>query len=219
MSLPTLPEFRFNGRSALVRLVEQSEYKSLGQAVASLTVFAHPKTVLQTENRNMFRCLRRRQQRDVGTFSEVTGCEGMVMWDDNRSPAVAFEWAHGIRERPDVQVNHVWPRSQDVTVYTALANLCLTPAFLSKLTDTDVTIRGLLRYRAFDLFGYSHHDEPQPLKPDGYDRVIWAEPLPPVDNLEAALRNAMRTKPKDRVVVCARQLGWLFSGFKPDSAL
>jgi hypothetical protein len=32
------------------------------------------------------------------------------MLDDNRSPAVAFEWLHIIRERPDVQVNHVWQR-------------------------------------------------------------------------------------------------------------
>jgi hypothetical protein len=26
----------------------------------------------------------------------------------------------------------------------------------------------------------------------------------------------MRTKLRDRVIVCARELGWLFSGFQPD---
>jgi hypothetical protein len=29
----------------------------------------------------------------------------------------------------------------------------------------------------------------------------------------------MRSTPKDRVVVCVRELGWLFSGFAPDQSL
>src|SRR5687767_10213482 len=137
-----------------MRVIEQSEYRSLPQAVASLTAFAHPDTVAQTNRQNVFRVVRLRQQRDRGTFAEIAGCDGRVMLDDNRAPAVAFEWAHGIRERPDVQANHIWSRSQDVAAYTSLANLCLTPAFLSKLTDTDGMISALLRYRAYDLFGY-----------------------------------------------------------------
>jgi hypothetical protein len=219
VSFPKLPILKFDGRAALIRVIEQSDYGSLPQAVAALTVFAHPDTVAQTEARNVFRSVRRRQQGDVGTFAEVAGCAGRVMRDDNRSPAVAFEWAHSIRERPDVQVNHLWSRSQDVTAYTSLANLCLTPSFLAKLTDTDESIRTLLRYRAFDLFGYLPPSEGTPAKPAEYDHVLWADPLPPVPNLERVLRAAMSTKRKDRVVACARELGWLFSGFQPDSTL
>jgi hypothetical protein len=70
---------------------------------------AHPGTVAQTGGRNLFRSIRRRQQADRSTFAEVTGCDGRVMMDDKRLPAVAFEWTHGIRERPDVQANHVGP--------------------------------------------------------------------------------------------------------------
>jgi hypothetical protein len=110
VTLPTLPTFQLNGRYALVSVIEQSEYRSLAQAVASLTALAHPQTVAQTDNRNVFRVILRGQQRDVGTFAEVPSCDGRVMLDDNRSPAVAFEWLHIIRERPDVQVNHVWQR-------------------------------------------------------------------------------------------------------------
>lgn len=176
MTLPTLPEFHFNGRAALVCVIEQSEYRSLAQVVASLTVFAHPQTVAQTEGRNVFRVVRRRQQRDVGTFGEVPGCDGRVMLDDNRSPAVAFEWVHGIRERPDVQVNHVWSRSQDVTAYTALANLCLMPAFLAKLTDMDSTISTLLRDRTYDLFGYCPDAAPRPVKPVDYEGLLAPRP-------------------------------------------
>jgi hypothetical protein len=104
--------------------------------------------------------VRLRQQAARGTFVEVAGCDERVMRDDNRSTAVAFEWAHGIRERPDVQANYVWSRSLDVTAYTSLANLCLTPSFLAKLTDTDESIRTLLRYRAFDLLGTSFSRDP-----------------------------------------------------------
>jgi hypothetical protein len=218
MPLLTLASLRFDGRKALARVIEQSDYGSLAQAVASLTVFAHPQTVAQTGGSNIFRTVRRRQQRDVGTFGEVPQCEGSVMLDDNRSPAVAFEWVHGIRERPDVQANHVWARSQDVTAYTALPNLCLTPAFLAKLTDTDETIRELLRYRAYDLFHY-WPEEGSPSPPAAYHQLTWAEPVPPVSEVEGVLRAAMRTKPKDRVVRCARELGWLFSQFEPDPTL
>jgi hypothetical protein len=219
MPFDTLLAFQFDGRAALIRVIEQSEYRSLPQAVASLTTFAHPETVAQTQNRNVFRSVRRRQQADVGKFADVPGCDGQVMTDDNRSPAVALEWLHGIRERPDVQVNHVWRRSQDVGAYTSLSNLCLTPVFLAKLTDTDSAIRALLRHRAYDLFAYWPDDTASPTKPAGYDRLVWAEPLPAVVNVERSYRAAMRSKPKDRVVKCARELGWLFSGFAPDPTL
>lgn len=112
----------------------------------------------------------------------------------------------------------MWSRSQDVAAYTSLANLCLTPAFLAKLTDTDTTIYTLLRFRAYDLFGY-WPDDSEASKPSDYDRLTWADPLPAVRNLERSLRAAMRTKPRDRVVVCARTLGWLFSDFQPDATL
>jgi len=35
VSLPTLPTFQFNGRAALVRVIEQSEYRSLEQVYLS----------------------------------------------------------------------------------------------------------------------------------------------------------------------------------------
>jgi hypothetical protein len=134
VALPTLPILQFDGRATLTRVIVAIALP-VAQAVASLTAFAHPKTVAPTEARNVFRSVRHRQQGDVGTFAEVAGCDGRVMRDDNRSPAVAFEWAHGIRERPDVQVNHVWSRSRDVTAYTSLANLCLTLVGVRQLCE------------------------------------------------------------------------------------
>jgi hypothetical protein len=69
------------------------------------------------------------------------------------------------------------------------------------------------------LFGYVPAAENGPVKPAEYDRVQWADPLPPVADLERVLRAAMRTKRKDRVVAGACELGWLFSGFQPDPTL
>ena len=55
--------------------------------------------------------------------------------------------------------------------------------------------------------------------PDRYDELEWADPPPAIPDLAAAYRRAMRSKPKDRVVVAARELGWLYSGWQPDASL
>lgn len=41
---------------------------------------------------------------------------------------------------------------------------------------TDESIRTLLRYRAFDLFGYVPPSEGRPAKPAEYDYLLWADP-------------------------------------------
>jgi hypothetical protein len=44
----TLAEFGFNGEAALTALIAASRYRTIAQAVASLSVFSHPRTVAQT---------------------------------------------------------------------------------------------------------------------------------------------------------------------------
>jgi hypothetical protein len=57
------------------------------------------------------------------------------MLDDNASPTDAFLWSAGIAKGPDVQFNNLWSLSRDPDSYTALWNICATPAFLAKTTD------------------------------------------------------------------------------------
>lgn len=142
------------------------------------------------------------------------------MMDDNTAPTEAFLFAHGISRSAyrDVQFNHVWQSAADAANYTSLANLCVTPSFLAKLTDTDPEIAGLLRYRAFSLYGYTPSDASPLSEPHGYSALKWAETLPPVENLESVLRGALRRR-SGRTAECARRLGWLFSGFRPDPML
>ena len=144
---------------------------------------------------------------------------GRVMIDDNKGPTDAFTWVHGISKNQyqDVQFNHVWAESRDVDVYTNLANLCVLPAFLSKLSDAHPKVRAMLQFRAFVLFdGWTPASQPSPVKPVGYDELVWADTLPAVPDVEQAYRRAMSTKQKDRTTKSVRELGWVFSGYQPD---
>ena len=212
----------FDGRKALLDLVKGSvEYRSLEQAVASLAVFAHPDTVKQTENRNLFRVIRQRELHERGRLYEYGDTHGRVMYDDNHSPTWAFDWTHAIKwwKDRDIQYNHVWSRSREVEYYTSLANLCVTPTFLAKLTDGEDAIALLLRYRAFCLYGFWPDPDTEPTMPPGYRDLNWADTLPAVPDLEATLLAAMRLKPRNSLVQSVREIGWFFSGFNPDPEL
>ena len=75
----------------------------------------------------MFATVRRdvRSREPVGSMGEIGGRP--VMFDDNRSPTVAFTWAAGHAAGKDVQYNHIWPASREPSAYTALWNICMTP--------------------------------------------------------------------------------------------
>ena len=203
-----------DGNVMLRRLLDRSEYGSAEQTVAALTQWSHPDTVAQTQSRALFPIVRCRNVSDRG--SEVTIGDRTVMQDDNTGPTDAFLYANGLsRSYRDAQFNHLWPVN-DADTYTSLANLCVTPSFLAKLTDTDSNVCAVLRFRAFKLYGYAPRGVP--VEPHGYEALGWADLLPPVTDLEAAMRGAMRGK-DSRTVRCARRLGWLFSGFAPDASL
>lgn len=203
----TLLDFRFDGLSALEAVIAQSRYQTVSQAIASLTLFSHPSTVEQTGAKGVFPMIR--DQKRVGERT-VIGTR-RLMFDDNKSPTDAFLWANNISRRGrDTQFNHVYTASDDPDAFTSLANICMTPAFLAKLTDTSPLVRQLLEYRSYDLYRWRPEGSPLPEKPVVYDSLRWATPLPAAPDVAACLRTAMARKPKDRTVVAARELGWLF---------
>ena len=208
-TLKTLHHFQLNGYAALEELIRASAYKSIEQAVASLTLFSHPETVRQTGGKALFPTIRnaaRRRQK-----AEVDG--RLLAYDDNKSPTDAFLWCNEITKKlKDVQFNHVYLNSQDPDQYTSLANICVTPAFLAKLTDTNEPVRKLLRYRAYDLYRWVPAGHEPPPEPVGYVDLQWAPTLPPVSDVAAAITAAMERRPLDRTVQIAREVGWLFGG-------
>ena len=214
-------QFSFNGRKALESILQTSEYGSIHQAIASLTCFSHPLTVRQTQGKNIFPIVRYESIKDRGNFKDLDN--GLkVMQDDNKGPTDAFLWANNIKRTSyqDIRFNHIWDRSKDVSFYTSLANICVTPEFIAKLTDNDEITKSLLRYRVFQIYeGFKPEGCADPEKPDIYDKLKWADPLPLIENLENRFREEMRTKPRDRTTKSAREIGWYFSGYIPDPKL
>ena len=209
--LAGLVEYKYDGLSALEAMVASSPYGSLHRAVASLTIFTDPLTVEALGSANLFRTVRDAARR--GEIVETT--EGPVMLDDNKSPTDAFMWANNWTKRGrDLQFNHVYQASDEVAHYTNLRNICVSPSFLAKLTDTHEEVTELLRYRVYDLYGYTGPEELVPEIPGAYTQMRWADPLPPVENPSRVISARLERRIKDRTAVAARKLGWSGVGWK-----
>jgi len=207
--MKTLADFGFNGKSALTYCIKESEYKTVAQAVASLALFTNPKSIEKTQGKNIFKIIRSMAKR--GNSEDINGLR--VLFDDNTAPTDTFLWANGIKRKEYVDVTfcHILAQSDNVELYTSLANICMIPTFLAKLTDTDASIKAFLSYRAYKLYGSFLHNSSSLTKPKLYDELTWAEANRPIDNLEEAFLSAMKTKPRNRATISARELGWYYS--------
>lgn len=201
---PTLEEFGFDGRDALEAVIASSGYRTTLHAVALLTVFSHPDTVAQTAGKSILNIVR-----NVARRGEVVDQgERKIGFDDNKAPTDVFMWCNGWRRRPrDLQFNHVYDNSQDPECYTSLANLCVTPSFLAKLTDTDKVVKELLRYRVWDIYGWHPSGTEKPIEPIRYSEMTWAPFLSPVKDVRALLTETMARRANDRTTRMAKVLG------------
>lgn len=204
---PTLADFGFDGLKALKHVIAGSTYDSLEQAIASLTLFSHPETVAQTGGKALFKIVRDAERR--GTDGILDGLP--VTYDDNAAPTHVFLWCNGIRRPKEVQFNHVHCESQNADLYTALPNICVTPAFLAKVTDTDPAIRSILAYRVYDLYGWVPEGRDAPHKPPGYRDLEWAPTLPVVLDVRAALHARIARAKRSRTALSVGRIGWLFA--------
>lgn len=211
-----------DGVAALEQLGTQAGFPNSMHLVAKHTIFLDPSTVAHSRGQALFPVVRSMVLR--GTFGEVldsSGAPTSIYFDDNRTPTDGFLWSAQRTRGPDVQYNHVWTRSSDPDAYTALWNLCATPAFLAKATDgsNHPTVVAALRRRSFELFGVVPVGEPEPTTPPGFNELEWAASPPPVNDLEQTLRTRLKTSPKSPAAKVARELGWLFSDWQPDLQL
>jgi hypothetical protein len=205
--MQTLADFRFDGLAALRwAITAPNGYPSLEQAIASLTVFIAPQTVAQTAG-NIFRLARGGPRRTFDDPKRPT-----LMWDDNEGPHLAFRAAGGppVKGR-HLHLNHIY-NGGSVGLLTNLRNLCLTPSFLTKLTDSEPRIMTLLKRRAFVLYGFAPEGEPIV---DSYDNLDWAKTLLPVPNLHQSLSDALYNT-KGSITLAVRRLGWCFNDFAGD---
>ncbi|MBL7543171.1 MAG: hypothetical protein JNL11_05110 [Bdellovibrionaceae bacterium] len=191
----------------LQKLITDDRFSNLSSLIAKYTLFTHPNIVEQTKNENIFQIIRDLKNR--GKISEYNGI--MLMACDNTGPQHAFEWANGGIKKTDIQINHIYALSKDVKSYTSLANLCATPAFLAKLTDTDDEIKNLLRYRAFELYGY--YIGSPPTKPENYQNLVWHKFMQGPSNLEKFFLQRIDECPKSRTALSVKELGWFFNSY------
>jgi hypothetical protein len=207
-----------DGASALRNLLTRAGYQSVEQAVAEHTIFLDPSVVAQTRGQPIFPSIRNMlRRRQFETLVDGT----RVLLDDNTTPTDAFLWAAGLIKGPDVQFNHVWTAAQDVRAYTALWNVCATPAFLAKTTDgrNHPGVVAALQYRAFDLYGFHPVGTAVPTRPEAYESLVWAPHPPQISDLQAALRARLHARPKSPGAIAAREIGWLFSEWNPDPTI
>ena len=196
-----------DGVAALDKFAKSAGYSSTLEAVAAHTIFLHPETIAQTKGKPLFRIVR--DPRRKGEFD----LEKRLMFDDNTGPTLSFLWSSQTLKGPDIQFNHVWTDSKDPELYTALWNLCVTPAFLAKTTDgsNNPEVKNALRFRSFELFGYYPSGESKPTPPPSYESLKWSDTANPVANLESILRERLKQNSKSSPALSAREFGWLFS--------
>lgn len=216
-----------DGVKSLENVLVRAGYRTLTEAVAAHTVFLPPETVAQTRGEALFPVTRTKETARRGCIIERPD-GGLVLLDDNRSPTDAFLWAAQQRRGPDVQFNHLFKvatesdmYSADPAIYTALWNICVTPAFLAKLTDVQrhAHVLAALQRRSFDLYGYLPAGQSAPEPPNDYDSLKWRGHPPAVADLERALREQLHRAPRSRPAKACREIGWYFSGWEPDKTL
>lgn len=212
---PTGREQILDGTTALESLIQQASYASIEAAVAQHTIFLHPETVAQTNGQAVVPVVRDPVRRgQIGTSADGS----RVMFCDNQSATNVFLWAADRTKGPDVQFNHVWNTAGDPQSFTALWNVCCTPAFLAKTTDSHPAITALLAHRSYDLYGHVPDGVAVPEAPPGYNGLTWHAMPEPAQSLESRLRGRMKAAPSSRAAIAGAVIGWLFSD-GPDSRL
>jgi hypothetical protein len=194
-----------------------SEYGTLLQAVASLALFTHPDSVKDTTGMNLFPVIRGSPR---GAKRTLDGQE--VMLDDNQTPTEVFVWSNSLWSPTvcDAQFNHLNHSAKDVRHYTSLANMCVTPAFLSRAMDSKTCgeIHQVLRYHAHVLYGEYSVGAPTEEPPE-YRKLRWAPTLDYKPDIEGRFRDKMNKRPGLRATRAAKEIGWYFSGFQPDPSV
>ncbi|OIN61208.1 hypothetical protein [Arsenicibacter rosenii] len=203
--MKTLIDFNFNGYAVLQSILDQT-HGGVAQAFAQFALFSHPDTVAQTNNKALFPIIRTRNNKDRG---KVLIDEKLVLCD-NTSCHHAFLWTHSLKseEIQDVQFNHVYSINKP-EYYTSLANICVTPAFLAKLTDGNDEIKALLRYRVWDIYGFVPEGFEIPPKPTQYDELKWAPFMPAVPDLKTTITERLKNCKSNRTLTAVREFGWL----------
>jgi hypothetical protein len=160
--------------------------------VASTGLWAHPKVhqyLLKENGTGAFFPNTRRYRINIGERK----CQLLNGYrlDDNSYANHAVKQALGLNrgDTKGFEACHIWPGSTyDPDCHTVIANLILLPRPLAGLSDHFSDIQAILKYRAFQLYGWFPPKETVPLRPDSYP-IEWKEPFPYTKTVERSLNN------------------------------
>ena len=150
---------------------------SLEKMVASVAIFACPKDVAIIVARfgdaRMYTNVRRKKNKEA----RRTFINGEYV-DDNTLVNRSFKGGFKPETFEDYHVCHIWDLVHDVMYFSEIRNLVLIPSGIHALSDHNKTIIDMLRYRAWELYGWSPNGM-EPNKPDNYPSPSdWAACLP-----------------------------------------
>jgi hypothetical protein len=178
---------------------------NLSELVARCSVWAHPDVVadLSHSDRNATWFIGTRRGRKGEKRNDVVDAEVI---DDNTMANTAIKLATvGGRHLHGFHSCHVWSQTcYDPRYHTSIANLVLLPAPLAGLSDYDTHVEAVLRYRAFELFGWHPEERARPERPTAYPaEQMWRPIGPPSD----AVSRAIAKQRVDRVRRLGQGLG------------
>lgn len=141
--------------------------KPLMDLVAETSIWVHPTSVSKDP---VYPNVRRGRTKDKGKI------EDGIRIDDNTYANRAIKMA--ISKDIDIvnyTVCHIWPgTAYDQRYHTQLANMVLIPRVIAGLSDFCKKVVEMLKYRAFELYGWYPEEETAPEKPEYYPEK-WGE--------------------------------------------
>ena len=141
--------------------------KPLMDLVAETSIWVNPAKVSKDP---VYPNIRRGRAKDKGKI------EDGVRIDDNTYANKALKTA--ISKDIDIAnytVCHIWPgTAYDQRYHTQLANLVLIPRVIAGLSDFCKKVVEMLKYRAYELYGWFPEEETAPEKPEYYPEK-WGE--------------------------------------------
>lgn len=206
-SMPKLDKFIdisnkiFNAPNALSQALEVTEI-DLGQLIARTALFVSNETAefLKENNKNReYTWYPNYRRKDVEIVKKGMGKDG-IFYDDNTYANIGIKKALGYdkKEFHEYEVCHIWHKScYDVRYHTSIVNLVLIPRAIAGLSDFDLDIINLLRYRAFDLYGWfpksykingNNYTPKEPKKPNNYDSYQWLDTQPLTDKIKKSIK-------------------------------
>ena len=112
--------------------------------------------------------------------------------DDNSKANIAIKTALGYRTKNEeikkFHTCHIYDEqgeAYDPLYYCSLPNLVLIPSAIHSLADHFPECKQILKYRAYELYGFYRGTTPPP-KPGDYDKLQWH---PFIGSLERAMKS------------------------------